>query len=82
VIPSLASPLWDLSPFVANESALGTLLHGLVGYDARPAGMQVAFFIAVVAVIAAGMTWAKRSQVTPAAPTRASSSGANELRTR
>jgi high-affinity iron transporter len=60
VIPSLASPLWDLSPFVANESAIGTLLHGLVGYDARPAGMQVAFFIAVAAVIAAGMTWAKR----------------------
>jgi high-affinity iron transporter len=59
VLPSLASPLWDLSPFIANESALGAVLHGLVGYDARPAGMQVAFFIAALAAIVAGMTWAR-----------------------
>src|SRR5438477_13111371 len=60
MLPSLASPLWDTSPVVANESAVGSLLHGLVGYDARPAGMQVAFFVVVLAAIAAGMTWARR----------------------
>jgi len=60
VIPSLATPLWDTSHFVANESPIGSVLHGLVGYDARPAGMQILFFIAVLAAIAAGMHWASR----------------------
>ena len=61
VLPSLAAPLWDLSTIVSNESALGAVLKGLVGYDARPAGMQVAFFVAVLAAILAGMTWARKN---------------------
>ena len=59
VLPSLASPLWDTSRLVANESAMGTVLHGLVGYDAQPAGMQVAFFVSVLAAILAGMAWVR-----------------------
>jgi high-affinity iron transporter len=59
VIPSLAAPLWDTSRVVSNESAMGSLLHGLVGYDAQPAGMQVAFFIVVLAAILVGMTWVR-----------------------
>src|SRR5436190_410705 len=57
VLPSLATPLWDMSSVVANESAAGAVLKGLVGYDAAPAGMQVAFFVAVFAAILAGMAW-------------------------
>jgi len=38
---------------------MGSLLHGLVGYDAQPAGMQVAFFIVVLAAILVGMTWVR-----------------------
>ena len=64
-IPSLAAPLWDTSPVVSNESAMGSVLHGLVGYDARPAGMQVAFFLAVLAAIVIGMTWARRRTHNP-----------------
>ena len=60
VIPSLASPLWDTSAFVANSSIPGKLLQGLVGYDARPAGMQIAFFVAAIVVIVIGMSLAKR----------------------
>ena len=64
LVPSLATPLWDLSSVIANESAVGAVLRGLVGYDARPAGMQVAFFVAVLAAILAGMTWARRNNDT------------------
>jgi high-affinity iron transporter len=61
VLPSLATPLWDMSGFVSNESAVGAVLKGLVGYDAAPAGMQVAFFICVFAAILAGMAWVGRN---------------------
>jgi len=31
-----------------------------VGYDAQPAGMQLAFYLTVLLVIWAGMAWARR----------------------
>ncbi|MEO8385561.1 MAG: FTR1 family protein, partial [Betaproteobacteria bacterium] len=54
VLPSLSSPLWDFSSVLPNESPVGAVLHGLVGYDAHPAGMQVLFYVAVAIAIAAG----------------------------
>ena len=65
VLPSLATPLWDMSSVVSNESAMGALLKGLIGYDAAPAGMQVAFFVAVLAAILAGMAWVGRDNKSP-----------------
>ena len=32
----------------------------MVGYDAQPSGMQMAFFFAVLVAILAGMAWARR----------------------
>lgn len=60
MLPSLATPLWDTSALVPNSSIVGKALQGLVGYDATPAGMQIAFFVAVIVVIWAGMTWSRR----------------------
>ena len=60
VLPSLASPLWDTSGVVSNSSIAGKVLQGLVGYDAQPAGMQLAFYVAVIFAIWAGMAWARR----------------------
>jgi high-affinity iron transporter len=65
IVPSLASPLWDTSWAVSNSSIFGKALQGLVGYDAQPAGMQVAFFVVVAIVISAGMAWAGRSTPSP-----------------
>ena len=55
VLPSLVEPLWDTSALVPENSAVGTVLHSLVGYDARPAGMQIVFYVAVLVAIASGM---------------------------
>ena len=55
LLPSLKSPLWDVSGVLPNESAVGAVLHGLVGYDAHPAGMQVVFYVTVAVVIATCM---------------------------
>lgn len=67
LLPSLGSPLWDTSGLLSQNSALGTLLHGLIGYDAQPAGMQMVFYVAVLIAIAAGTRWAApRAQRSPA----------------
>lgn len=60
LLPSLASPLWDSSAVLPQNGLLGTLLHGLIGYDASPAGMQVVFYITVLVVIGLGMKWASK----------------------
>jgi high-affinity iron transporter len=60
VIPALASPVWDTSSIVSNSSVAGKALQGLVGYDAQPAAMQIAFFIVVIVAITIGMAWARR----------------------
>jgi len=62
LLPSLASPLWDTSAQLSEQSVLGILLHSLIGYDARPSGMQVIFYVAVLASISLGMKWATKSQ--------------------
>ena len=62
VLPSLASPLWDTSAQLSEHSVLGMLLHSLIGYDASPAGMQVVFYITVLALTSLGMQWAAKPQ--------------------
>ena len=62
LLPSLAAPLWDTSSWLPPDSVLGNLLHGLAGYDARPAGMQIIFFTVVLVSIAIGMKLIGRQQ--------------------
>lgn len=57
LLPSLAAPLWDTSATLSQSSPLGTLLHGLVGYDAQPSGMQLVFYVAALVAIGGGMAW-------------------------
>lgn len=60
LVPSLANPLWDSSALLTNESPLGTLLHLLAGYEARPSGMQVVFYCTAFLFILLGMVWGHR----------------------
>lgn len=55
LLPSLASPLWDTSAALPEQSALGMVLHTLIGYDSNPAGMQLVFYIAALFAIGIGM---------------------------
>ena len=60
VLPSLGPTLWDSSRLLSDHSILGQTLHALVGYDARPAGIQVLFYIVTGVLIAIGMrVWGK-----------------------
>ena len=57
LLPSLVSPLWDTSKALPENGVPGMLLHSLVGYDSRPAGMQLVFYIVVLVAIGVGMKW-------------------------
>lgn len=60
LLPSLASPVWDTSAMLPEQSVAGMLLHSLIGYDSRPAGMQLVFYIVVLLAIGGGMKWVNR----------------------
>ncbi|MEN6585721.1 MAG: FTR1 family protein [Sulfuricella sp.] len=64
ILPSLAAPLWDTSAALPERSIAGMLLHSLVGYDPRPAGMQLIFYVFTLAAIAFGMKWVSQSHRT------------------
>jgi high-affinity iron transporter len=64
-IPPLASPVWDTSALLTTGSALGTALHVLIGYDARPSGMQLLFYGVTFVTIALGTIWVRRQHSAP-----------------
>lgn len=68
-----STPLWDSSALLSGDSALGAVLHALLGYDARPSGVQLMFYVAVLALIFAGTRLVTR-QLSAARVYRSSSS--------
>lgn len=60
LLPSLAAPLWDTSAVLPENGLPGMLLHSLIGYDSRPAGMQIVFYLTALIAIFIGMKWAAR----------------------
>ena len=60
VLPSLATPIWNTSHVLSQNTVAGTILHGLIGYDPQPAGMQVVAYAGVLIAIASGMLWVSR----------------------
>ena len=67
LLPALGAPIWDTSGVLSQNTAAGTILHGLIGYEAQPAGMQVLSYLLAVVLIACGMAWAaKHSAKAPA----------------
>ena len=67
MLPSLQSPLWDVSSVLPTDSIVGEVLRALMGYDAAPAGMQVLFYVVTALVILTGMWSVRRA---PAFSTR------------
>lgn len=59
-----STPLWDSSAALAPDSPLGTLLHALVGYDARPSASQLISYAGVLLLIVAGTRLMRRQAQT------------------
>lgn len=68
LLPTFGSRVWDTSWLLSNESLLGQSLRTLIGYDARPAGMQLLFYAATASLILIGMkTWGRISEANTSA---------------
>ena len=55
ILPALGESVWDTSALLADESVAGRVLHTLIGYTARPYGIQVLFYLATLGAILALM---------------------------
>lgn len=48
LLPSLGHGIWNTSDMLNQSSIVGQLLHILVGYIARPSGIEVLFYVATL----------------------------------
>jgi high-affinity iron transporter len=55
LLPALGEKLWDSSALIADESLYGRMLHTLIGYTARPDGIQILFYLGTLGGILALM---------------------------
>jgi high-affinity iron transporter len=71
VLPMWGSEVWDTSAILPDSSWLGLALRTLVGYSDRPPGIQVAAYLAVLALlIVLGRTLAPAPRQVSARPAR------------
>ncbi len=66
VLHRWTEPLWNSNWLLNEGSWAGSALHVLIGYTARPSGMQLLFYVVTLALLVAGM----RLVSAAAAPTR------------
>ncbi|HXQ51732.1 MAG TPA: FTR1 family protein [Stellaceae bacterium] len=66
LLPPLGGQVWDTSSLLTERSLLGQTLHALIGYVARPEGIQVVAYVATLVVIGGMMRGFGRRGVIPA----------------
>lgn len=45
ILPALGEQVWNSSAILEHGSMLGRVMHTLIGYDDRPAGIQLLFYV-------------------------------------
>ena len=55
LLPAWGNQLWNTSWLLTNGSIVGQAVHILTGYEARPAGMQLVFWLVTFVVLVVGM---------------------------
>jgi high-affinity iron transporter len=71
-LQGLATPLWDTSWLLSDDSVPGRLLHTLIGYTATPDGAQLLAYALVIALILALMRLVRGRTATTRQPVRSS----------
>ena len=60
LLPSLGESLWDSSALISDQGVPGRVLHALIGYTARPYGIQVLVYLLTLGGITALMNIVNR----------------------
>jgi high-affinity iron transporter len=60
ILPTLGNSVWNTSGLISDQSAVGQVLHVLIGYTAEPSGIQIVFYLATLAAIT-GLMWLMRA---------------------
>ena len=63
LVDAWSSAVWDTSRFLATDSPVGVLLHALAGYDSRPSGLQLAFYVGTLAIVGLATREVRRRQL-------------------
>jgi high-affinity iron transporter len=53
LLPSWGDHLWDTSALLSDDSLVGRSLHALVGYSARPSGIQLTAYLVTLLILVA-----------------------------
>lgn len=51
LLPTWGDAVWDTSWLLTDSSIVGKMLHALMGYTARPAGIQIVAYLGTLAII-------------------------------
>lgn len=76
VIDRWGQPVWNTSAALRMDSPAGTFAHALVGYDAQPTGLQLAFYALTLVTIVLGSRLVRDAAVRRRARTRAAQTAA------
>ncbi|MDC6084916.1 FTR1 family iron permease, partial [Burkholderia cenocepacia] len=68
LVPSWGDAVWDTSWLLKETSIVGKALHTLIGYTARPAGIQIAAYVATLVAILVLARFVGRPQETVRPP--------------
>ena len=60
ILPPLGDEVWDTSAVLSEKSIVGKALHTLIGYVARPDGVQILFYLTTLFVIWLLTQWVGR----------------------
>jgi high-affinity iron transporter len=71
VLTALNTEVWDTSAFLPQDSAVGLVLHTLIGYTDRPTGMQLVAWVAVIVGMVLLTRFANGGRRKPATPAAA-----------
>ena len=72
------TPLWNMSHILSQESVIGDLLHGIIGYSDAPSRLQALFYVVYLVVVGGIFAWMTRKP-SSGQPVRSDSPSANTV---